>query len=85
MNYASFEQFLTVSRGLQVVTINGYVGSVKRMQKMLGENPTHEQLNQYMFNLYSSEYSYTHKTNIAIGIERWSEYKEYTIKFGRQK
>lgn len=85
MQYASFEQFLTVSRGLQVVTINGYISSIKRMQKSIGENPTHEQLNQYIFNLYSSEYSYAHKTNTALAIERWSEFKNNPIKFGRQK
>ncbi len=85
MQYVSFEQFLTVSRGLQAVTILGYVGSVKRMQKALGENPTHEQLNQYIFNLYSSDYSYAHKTNTALALERWSEFKENPILFGRQK
>jgi site-specific recombinase XerD len=85
MQYASFEQFLTVSRGLQPITILGYVGGVKRMTKVLGDNPTHEQLNQYIQNLYSSNYSYSHKTNSALGLERWTEYKSYPIKFGRQK
>lgn len=85
MQYASFEQFLTVSRGLQSVTIKGYVGSVKRMKKVLGEEPTHDQLNQYVQTLYLSGYSYAHKTNTALAIERWTEYKDYPIKFGRQK
>lgn len=85
MQYASFEQFLVVSRGLQEITILGYVGAVRRMKKVLGENPTHEQLNQYIFNLYSSGCSYSHKKNTALGIERWSEYRNNPIKFGRQK
>ena len=85
MQYASFEQFLVVSRGLQEVTILGYVGAVRRMKKVLGENPTHEQLNQYIYNLYSSGYSYSHKTNTALGLERWSEFKNNPILFGRQK
>lgn len=83
--YSSFEQFLVVSRGLQQVTINGYISSVKRMQQVLGEYPTHEAMNQYMFNLYSSKCSYAHKTNTALGIERWTEYMNNPIRFGRQK
>ena len=85
MKYASFEQFLTVSRGLQPVTISNYVGSVRRMKKCLGDNPTHEQLNQYVHELYSSDKSYSHKTNTALGLERWAEYQECPIKFGRQR
>jgi site-specific recombinase XerD len=85
MQYASFEQFLTVSRGLQLVTISGYVGSIKRMKKVLGENPTHEELNKYIYTLYSSNYSYAHKTNTALALERWSEYMGNPIKFGRQR
>src|SRR3990167_5673172 len=85
MHYESFEQFLTVSRGLQPITITGYMGGVRRMKKVLGENPTHEQLNQYIHVLYASSYSYAYKTNTALAIERWSEYKNYPIKFGRQR
>jgi len=83
--YASFEQFLVVARGLQSITIHGYLGSVRRMKKVLGENPTHENLNQYIHNLYASDYSYAHKTNTALAIERWTEYMGNPIKFGRQK
>lgn len=83
--YSSFEQFLIVSRGLQKVTIDGYVGSVKRMKKVLGENPTHEKIISYIQVFYSSEYSYAHKTNTALALERWTEYKGYPIKFSRQK
>jgi integrase/recombinase XerD len=85
MQYASFEQFLTVSRGLSDVTIQGYVSSVRRMEKTLGEEPTHEQLNQYIYSLYASGCSYAHKTNTALSLERWTEYKGYPIRFGRQK
>lgn len=80
-----FEMFLVVSRGLQAVTIQGYMGSVKRMMRVLGTDPTHEQLNQYIYDLYSSNYSYAHKTNTALGLERWTEFKGNPIQFGRQK
>ena len=85
MQYASFEQFLTVAKGLQPVTVLGYMGSAKRMIKALGENPTHEDLNKYIQILYTSSYSYAHKTNTALALERWTEYKGCPIKFGRQK
>ena len=77
--------FLVVSRGLQPVTIQGYIGSVKRMMRVLGTDPTHAQLNQYIYDLYSSNYSYAHKTNTALGLERWTEFKGNPIQFGRQK
>lgn len=83
--YETFEQFLVVSRGLQPITIDGYVGTVRRMQRVLGQHPTHEELNQYVYEMYTSKYSYSYKTNTALGLERWSEYKGYPISFGRQK
>lgn len=83
--YTSFEQFLTVSRGLQPITVQNYIGAVRRMIKALGENPTHEELCQYVYKLYSSHYSYSHKTNSVLGIERWSEYRNEPLRFGRQK
>ena len=55
------------------------------MQKVLGRNPSHDQLNKYIQVLYSSGYSYSHKTNTALGLERWTEYKQHPIHFGRQK
>lgn len=83
--YTSFEQFLVVSRGLQPITIFGYVETVKRMVKVLGENPTHTELIQYMQTFYMSEYSYSYKINTALALERYSEYRQNPIRFGRQK
>ncbi len=83
--YVSFEQFLTVRNGLQAITVLGYCGSVKRMQKVLGLHPTHEELNKYMYALYTSTFSYSHKTNTALALEKWCEFKGYPITFGRQK
>lgn len=85
MQYSSFEQYLTVQCGLQAITIQGYESTVRRVTRVLGEDPTHEQLTQYMYELYKSDYSYSHKTNTALGIEHWTEYKGRPIKFGRQK
>ena len=85
MQYSSFEQFLTISRGLQPVTIQDYVSSIRRMKSIIGEDPSHEQMNEYIHKLYSSNLSYSHKTNTALALERWSEYKGVPLKFGRQK
>ena len=85
MKYSSFEQFLTISRGLQPVTIQDYTSSIRRMKLSIGEDPSHKQMNEYIHQMYSSGLSYSHKTNTALAIERWSEYKENPIRFGRQK
>ena len=85
MQYSSFEQFLTISRGLQPVTIQDYVNSIRRMRSVIGEDPSREQMNGYIHQLYSSGLSYSHKTNTALALERWSEYKGSPVKFGRQK
>ena len=85
MQYANFEQFLIVSRGLQSITIKGYVDAIKRMKNKIGSSPTSEQINQYVQELYSSNYSYSHKTNTVLAIERYSEYMNNPIKFGRQR
>src|SRR5687767_12081918 len=87
--YASFEQFLIVrgghERALQPITRHGYLGSVQRAKKVIGENPSHEQFLKYMEVMYTSSYSYSHKTNTALALELWSEYLGSPISFGRLK
>src|ERR1035437_2571689 len=85
MKYISFEQFLTVSRGLQPVTIKGYVDAICRMKKVLGKNPRKGNIIRYIETMYRSGYSYSYKTNTALALERWTEYRGRPLKFGRQK
>lgn len=81
----AFEQFLIVRKGLQPVTVEGYVGSYRRMSKVLGDYPEKEQVEKYIFSIYTSGYSYAHKLNTMLGIEKYMEFIGRPIRFGRQK
>lgn len=84
-NAQAFEQFLVVKYGLQAITTAGYVGSYKRMSAVLGDNPTKEEAEKYIYNLYVSGYSYSHKLNTALAVEKYMEFIGSPVKFGRQK
>ncbi len=80
-----FEKFLVIKRGLQPVTVSGYVSGAKRMEKRIGKKPSTEKIEEYMYQLYNSEYSYAHKTNTALAVEAYTEFLGRPLKFGRQK
>jgi integrase/recombinase XerD len=80
----SFEQFL-VLKGLNPITVKGYIGCFKRMRKQIGENPSAEEVKQYVYILYTSKCSYSHKTNTALGLEKYMEFIGNPIFFGRQR
>lgn len=80
-----FTQFLTI-KGLQPVTVKSHVKGAERILKIVGtNNPSHDQMNKYVFDLYQSNYSYSHKTNSATSIEYYMEFINNPIKFGRQR
>lgn len=83
-NAQSFEQFLII-RGLQPITAQGYIGSYKRMSSVLGDYPTKEEAERYIYTLYTSEYSYSHKINTALALEKYMEFIGNPVKFGRQR
>lgn len=85
MQKEAFAQFLTVRIGLQAITVHGYVGSYKRMSQVIGDYPSIEDAEKYIFTMYTSEYSYSYKLNTALAIERYMEFIGKPIKFGRQK
>jgi integrase/recombinase XerD len=83
-NAKSFEQFLII-KGLQPITVSGYVGAYKRFSQVVGDNPTKEEADKYIYTLYTSEYSYSHKINTALAVERYFEFMGSPVKFGRQR
>jgi len=83
--YVSFEQFLVVKCGLQPITIHGYMGTVRRARNVIGENPKHEDVINYIHVMYASTFSYSYKTNTALALEKWMEYLGNPLKLGRQK
>ena len=85
MQKEAFEQFLIVRKGLQEVTVEGYVGSYRRMSKVLGDFPIEDAVEKYIFTIYTSECSYSHKLNTMLGVEKYMEFIGRPVKFGRQK
>lgn len=86
MDFQGFEQFLLVHKGFQQITIEGYQSCASRFIKRVRTfTPSHEETENYVAELYRGGYSYSHKTNSVLAIERWMEYIGNPIKFGRQK
>ena len=81
-----FAKFLCVRKGLQPVTVSGHCKAVERISRRLGTlDITQPQAEDFIFNLYQSGYSYTHKTNQVKALEYWFEYRGATFRFGRQR
>lgn len=81
----NFEIFLVVHVGLMPCTIRGYVSAVKRIVKIVGENPDVYTLEKFVNELYCSALSYHHKLNTVLALERYMEYLGRPIKFARQR
>lgn len=79
-----FEKFLYIYKGLQPVTVLGHCKAIKRIARKLGELDK-EKVENYVFYLYQSAYSYTHKSNQVVAIEYWFEFKGQPLKFSRQR
>lgn len=81
----NFTQFLTI-KGLQPITVNGHNSGIKRILKQIGTlKPNHEQAKQFIFELYQSNWSYSHKSNSATTLEHYMDFIGNPIKFGRQR
>ena len=86
MTNNDFEKFLTIKKGLQPITIFGYLGAVRRFKAIVGsDNPTIQQAEDYIFSFYKSSYSYTYKMGTALAVETWMSFIGLPVKFGRQK
>lgn len=84
-NVKAFRQFLIVDCGYQPITVEGYLGGAKRFTRVVGGNPTVEEAKKYMKVLYTSAYSFAHKTNTALAVERYMTFIGRKVRFGRQK
>lgn len=79
-------RYLMVHRGLKANTVNNYRKLARRLLTDCGTlNPSHEQLEDYMAGIYKKNYSYSFICNVALGIERYMEFLENPIKFGRPR
>ena len=81
-----FENKLLVYMGLREITINGYKGCLKRIFNYFKKtNLSHEEIEEYILNMYKKKYSYTHIISTCIAIERFTKMKGNPIKLGRPK
>jgi len=80
-----FEQFLVVRAGLMPVTVKGYCGAVRRITRIIGINPDPYTVEKYVQELYTSDYSYHHKLNNVLALERYLEFLGRPTRFGRQR
>jgi integrase/recombinase XerD len=86
MDINGYEQFLLIHKGFQPITIEGYRSCASRFLKRVKTfTPKHDVVENYVAELYRAGYSYSHKTNSVLAIERWMEYIGDPIRFGRQK
>jgi integrase/recombinase XerD len=81
----NFEKFLFVRKGMQPRTVKSHIDCIIRVKKNLGENPSNEQFEDYVYKMYQSDYSYSHKTNTVLAIEHYTEFLGDPIKFKRQR
>lgn len=86
MDIKPFEKWLCICKGLQPVTIHGYCGSIMRLRERIDtDRPQRKQMEAFVHELYNSSYSYSHKINTVLAIEKYMEFIGKPINFGRQK
>lgn len=81
----AFARYLIARKGLQPVTVNGYISSMRRFVRQLGERPTHAEAERFVEDLYLSSYSYSHKMNTVLALEQYLAFIGAPTRFGRQK
>jgi len=84
--FKRFSNHLLLRRGLAPYTIEGYCRSLSKVLKDLNTlNPTHDELEGHIAWMYGRKYSYNHLVNTMLAIERFMEFMENPIRFGRPK
>ena len=81
----AFVRHLIARKGLQPVTVKGYVGSMVRIIREIGERPTRVDTEHFVESLYLSKYSYHHKLNTVLALEQYLAFIGRPTRFGRQK
>ena len=84
-NMKMFEKFLVIRVGLMPVTVQGYVSAAKRITKVIGKNPSRYAVEKFVNELYTSNYSYHHKLNTVLALERYLQFIHKPMRFARQR
>jgi integrase/recombinase XerD len=84
IDYVRLHSYLIVEKGIGSICAASYVGAIKRFVKTTSiENPTKDDLINYLVDFYTSNKSYSHITNTVLALERYCEYLGTPIKLGR--
>lgn len=81
-----FDNFLLLSKGLQKITRQGYIKSIKIIFKRRGnENPSKDDFREHIIWMNEKEYSHSHITNISRAIEYFTEFNKNPLKIARTR
>jgi integrase/recombinase XerD len=84
-NAKAFASFLIARKGLQQITVDGYVSTYKRFSKLIGDEPTISKAEKFIYDFFTSNYSYSYKLNTVLSLEQYMEFIGKPTKFGRRK
>lgn len=81
-----FSKYLTVYRGLAVITVDGYHKlMIMVLRTLKTTTPTHKELQDFMAEFLRKGYSYSHIVNTSLAMERYMEFIDNPFKLGRPK
>ncbi|KXB08545.1 hypothetical protein AKJ56_00940 [candidate division MSBL1 archaeon SCGC-AAA382N08] len=75
-----FEKFLFIEKGLSNVTVKNHIDSIRRIGRL-----SKQEAEEFIFRLYQSDYSYSHKISQVIALEYWFEHLGENVRFARQQ
>lgn len=80
-----FEMFLTL-KGLAAISVEGHVDAMRRQTSAFGTtHPPADDVDLFVFTLYRSTASHSHKANNVKALEYWLEFIGQPRRFGRQR
>ncbi len=80
-----FERYLILNNSIKKITIKGHLENIKRMLRQIQINPSIEEVENYVLELYKKGYSYNHTVNNLVSIEKYMKLKGKEIRFARPK
>lgn len=78
-----FEDYLWARCSLERTTIENYTGSLRRFLRVVGPNPTKEQVQSYYAERRRAGLSYAYAGYLSVGLERYMEMQGTPIELGR--
>lgn len=75
-----------VKNGYELITTNGYRGTLKRFLRDLGtDKPKRKQAESYLADMRKKDYSYSHIANSGVAITRYMEFIGRTVDWHRPR